>query len=107
MFEADAVGDLTQISVVKENDQLSELTFEVIGTLTLESGVTAARLDPPGADFAASPRVQVRDFHPDEQAIQYVFELFDDDIPEATETFQFQLSLGVEGVTTRRISLGR
>ena len=96
MFEADVTGDLTRIPIVKENNQETELTFQVIGTLILGSGFGAARVDPPGADFAAIPRVQRQNFDPDEQEIEYVFELINDDIPEATETFEIQLSLANE-----------
>ncbi len=99
VFEADAIGDLIRIPIVKENDQESELTFEVIGSPILGSGFTAARLDPPGQDFIAIPQVQDQDFNPDEQEIEYLFELIDDSVPEPTETFQIQLSLGDEGLT--------
>ena len=106
MFEGYAVGDLTQIPIVKENDQLSELTFEVIAIAKLGSGPMAARLDPPGQDFAATPRVQDQDFDPFEQEIVYMFELFDDSSPEPAETFQIQLSLTDEGMVSSRVSLG-
>ena len=101
MFEADVIGDLTRIPIVKENEQESELTFEVIGTLQLGSGPTAAQ---PGEDFDANPPVQRQDFDTDENAIEYVFELFDDSIPEHTETFQIQLSLADDALTS--VNLG-
>ena len=60
----------------------------MIATLTLGSGPTAAQ---PGEDFQADP-VQRQKFDPDEQEIDYRYELFDDtpknpDVPELTETF--------------------
>ena len=98
MFEAfNATGQLIPIPIIKENNQLSELTFEVIATLTLGSGPMAAQ---PGEDFDAFPQVQRQDFDPDEQEIEYVFELFDEDILEPLETFQIQLSLADEGLTS-------
>ena len=102
VFEAiEATGQLIPIPIIKENGQESELTFEVIGILTLGSGPTAAQ---PGKDFEANPPVQRELFHPDEQEIDYRFELFDDtpvypDVPELTETFQIQLSLTNDGLT--------
>ena len=107
VFEAtDATGQLIPIPIIKENDQESEITFEVIATLTLGSGPTAAQ---PGEDFEANPPVQRQPFRPDEQEIDYRYELFDDtpanpDVPETTETFQIQLSLADEGLTN--INLG-
>ena len=95
MFEADVIGDLTRIPIIKENNQPSEITFEVIATPTLGSGPTAAQ---PGEDFDANPQVQRQDFTPNEQEIDYLFELFDDTLPEPTETFQIQLSLEDEGL---------
>ena len=106
MFEADVTGDLTRIPIIKENNQESELTFEVISILILGSSFGAARADPPGQDFAANPRVQDQDFNPFEQEIIYAFELFDDTIPEPAETFQIQLSLTDEGMVSSRVSLG-
>ena len=105
MFEEfDVTGELIPIPIVKENNQLSELTFRVIAIVTLESGIGAARLDPPNADFSANPRVQREDFDPDELAIQYEFEFFDDSLPEPPETFQIQLYLEDEGFTS--VNLG-
>ena len=77
----------------------------MIATLTLGSGPTAAQ---PGEDFQADP-VQRQNFDPNEQEIDYLYELFDDtpenpDVPEPTETFQIQLSLADEGLTN--INLG-
>ncbi len=103
VLEADATGDLTRIPIIKENDQKSELTFAVIATLILGSGFGAARVDPPGQDFAANPRVQRQDFDPEEQEIGYAFELLDDSVPEPTETFQILLSLGL---ASSSVSLG-
>ena len=100
VFEADVSGLLTRIPIVKENDQESELTFEVIATLILGSGFGAARVDLPGQDFAAIPRVQFQDFDPDEQVIEYLFGLIDDSVPEPIETFQIQLSLANVGLTS-------
>jgi len=102
--EAYVLGDLIRIPIVKENDQESELTFEVISTLILGSGFGAARADRPGRDIFANPRVQREDFDPDEQEIDYAFELFYDSVPEPTETFQIQLSLANEGLTS--VNLG-
>ena len=93
VYEAfNATGELIPIPIIKENGQESELTFEVIATLTLGSGPTAAQ---PGEDFDANPPVQRQDFDPDEQEIYFRFELFDDtpDVPEPTETFQIEISL--------------
>ena len=107
VFEAtDATGALIPIPIIKENNQLSELTFEVIGTLTLGVGPSAAL---PGEDFEANPPVQRENFDADEQEIFYVFELFDDtperpNVPEPIETFQIQLSLEDKGLTN--INLG-
>ena len=104
VFEADVIGDLTRIPIIKENNQQSEITFEVIATPSspsaLGSGPTAAQ---PGEDFDANPQVQRQDFTPNEQEIDYLFELFDDtpenpNVPEPTETFQIQLSLEDEGL---------
>ena len=102
--EFDATGVLIPIPIVKENNQSSELTFEVIATVTLGSGPGAARLVSPNEDFAANPQVQREDFDPDEQEIDYLFELFDDSLPEPDETFQIQLSLADEGLTS--VNLG-
>jgi hypothetical protein len=104
--EFNATGELIPIPIVKENNQLSELTFEVIATLTLGSGPTAAQ---PGEDFEANPPVQRQNFDADEQEINYQFELFDDtpenpNVPEPPETFQIQLSLEDMGLTN--INLG-
>ena len=97
VFEAtDANGQLIPIPIIKENGQKSELTFEVIATLTLGSGPTAAQLD---EDFFSNPPVRRQDFDPDEQEIDYLFELSGDNVPEPTETFQIQLSLVDEGLT--------
>ena len=73
----------------------------MIAELTLGSGPTAAQ---PGEDFEANPPVQRQPFRPDEQEIDYLYELFNDtpanpDVPEPTETFQIQLSLANEGLT--------
>ena len=44
VYEAlNATGRLSQIPIIKENGQESELTFEVIAALTLGSGPTAAQ----------------------------------------------------------------
>ena len=107
VFEAtDATGQQIPIPIIKENGQESELTFEIIATLTLGSGPTAAQ---PGEDFQADPPVQRQDFDVDEQVISYRFELFNDTlhnpgVPEPTETFQIQLSLPDEGLTN--VNLG-
>ena len=93
VYEAfNATGELIPIPIIKENGQESELTFEVIATLTLGSDLMAAQL---GEDFDANPPVQRQDFDPDEQKIYYHFQLFDDtpDVPEPTETFQIEISL--------------
>ena len=95
MFEADVIGDLTRIPIIKENNQQSEITFLVISTILLGSGPTAAQ---PNEDFDVSPPVLLQDFDADEQEINYFFELFDDALPEPTETFQIQLSLVDEGL---------
>ena len=95
-----ATGELIPIPIIKENNQQSEITFEVITVLTLGSGPTAAQ---PGEDFEANPPVQRPVFDADEQEINYHLELFDDspanpNVPELTETFQIQLSLKDEGL---------
>ena len=108
VFEAtDATGQLIPIPIIKENDQESEITFEVIATLILGSGPTAAQ---PYEDFQAD-LVQKQNFDPDEQEIDYLYELFDDtpenpDVPELTETFQIQLSLADEGLTNINLAAG-
>ena len=96
-------GDLIPVPIVKENGQDSELAFEVIATLLLGGGPTAAQQ---GVDFMALPAVQREDFGADETVINYLFEIFDDDpdVPEPTETFQITLFLAEEGLTT--INLG-
>ena len=107
VYEAlNATGELIPIPIIKENDQESEITFEVIATLKLGSDRLAAQ---PGEDFVANPPVQRQNFDTDEQFIVYQFELFDDTpenpgVPEHTETFQIQLSLADEGLTN--INLG-
>ena len=110
VFEAieGAPDKLIPIPIIKENGQKSELTFQVIATLTLGSGPTAAQ---PGEDLEANPPVQRQPFRPDEQEIDYRFELFDDtpenpDVPELTETFQIQLSLADEGLTNINLAAG-
>ena len=101
VYEAfNATGELIPIPIIKENNQQSEITFEVISAILLGSGPTAAQ---PDEDFFANPLVQRQDFNPNEQEIDYSFELFDDspgnrNIPEPTETFQIQLSLEDEGL---------
>ena len=95
-FFVSPVGPLFSIPIIKENNQLSELTFDVICTLILQSGPTAAQHF---ADFLADPPVQRQFFDPDEQEIFHRFEVFDEFIPEPTETFQVQLSLGDEGLS--------
>ena len=106
VYEAfNGTGDLIPIPIVKENGQESELTFEVIATLLLGSGPTAAQQ---GQDFVALPAVQREDFGADETIISYRFELFDDtaenpDVPEPTETFQITLFLAEEGLTGVRV----
>ena len=96
VFEANATGDFTFIPIIKENDQESELTFEVTVTLILESNPTAAV---EGEDFFAEPHVQNIRFKSNIQEVDYVFEVLDDypGVPELTETFQIQLSLEDEG----------
>ena len=96
-----AFGEVIPIPIIKENNQLSELTIEVIATLTLGHSSTAAQL---GEDFIADPPVQRQDFNANEEKIEYLFELLDDDIPELIETFQIELSLVNEGLTV--INLG-
>ena len=101
VYEAfNATGELIPIPIIKENNQQSEITFEVISTISLGSGPTAAQ---PDEDFFANPPVQRQDFNPNEQEINYNFELSDDspenpNVPEPTETFQVQLSLVDEGL---------
>ena len=88
MYEAFNASELIAIPIIKENGPESELTFEVIATL--ESGfIAAAQL---GEDFDAFPPEQRQDFYADEEEIFYIFEVFNDDDPENTETFQIQLS---------------
>ena len=101
VFEAfNATGELIPIPIIKENNQQSEITFEVISTILLGNGPTAAQ---PNEDFEANPPVQRQDFDADEQEIDYRFDLLDDtptnpNVPEPIETFQIQLSLEDEGL---------
>ncbi len=105
----DANGEIILIPIIKENNQQTEITFEVIATLTLGSGPTAAQ---PDEDFEANPPVQRQNFDADEQEIDYGFELFDDspanpNVPEPIETFQIQLSLEDQGVTNINLAASR
>ena len=101
----EAIGDLSRIPIIKENNQESELTFSVIATLTLGSGPEAAQPGP-SEDFLADPPVQRRLFEAEDEFVVYVFEVIDDrpPVPERDESFQIQLSLADEGFTN--INLG-
>ena len=97
--EADvAGGGMMRIPIIKENDQQSEVTFEVLATLLTGSGLNAA-VEGMNGDFQANT-TQSQDFVPDEQVIYFQFELFDDELPEPVEQFEIQLSLpDVAGLT--------
>ena len=97
VFEVfNATGQLTQIPIVKSNNQRSEITFEV--TVSLVTGNSATE----GADFFAQDGYR-EDFRADEQMINFPFILLRDQTPEGEEFFQIELSLSSD---TPGVSVG-
>ena len=92
VFEAfNATGELIEVPIIKSNNQTSNETFEVIVSVIAGSSSNAAT---DGTDYFSGRNVSSFSFRPDQQRINYQFELIDDDTPEGEEVFQLELSLG-------------
>ena len=98
IFEAfNATGELLSIPVVKGNNQRSELTFSLTFSIIRGGGLNSANIDQTDGDVdIIADLAQDRDFFPDKQSLAFVFELVNDNEPEADEVFQVELSLGPE-----------
>ena len=82
----------TRIPIIKGNNQRSEITFLLVSTISTGGGPNPANL----TDDIIADTVQSKDFLPDEQSLPFEFQLVNDDIVEAVEVFQVELSLGSE-----------
>ena len=87
VFEADAIGDLTSIPIIKVNNQQSELQF-FVSVLCL--GDTAER----GIDFTTAPSSSIIAYYfpADVQLIRFQFVLLGDRLPEDEERFSIELT---------------
>ena len=84
VFEADAMGNETQILVFKANGQESELQITVIAQV---ADNTAIR----GSDYQALARRNIG-FPANQRFINISFEVLQDIIPEDVEEFTFELT---------------
>ena len=109
-YEPDFETSITNVTLIKEANQLTEQLYSVGVTLssptavganpaTLESIITEL------GDYTifggAGVRFRMLPFFPDQQGISFVFTLLNDELAEGTEAFQATIST-VEGTPTFR-----